>query len=380
MPITILLRTARIFFAAVFIFSGLVKAVDPLGAAYKFQDFFMAFGVEWLFPAALPLAALLSTLEFIVGFAFLFGLKMQVFAPAGFALMAVFTPATIFIALTDPVPHCGCFGDAIVISNQATAFKNVLLFAAAGVVFFNRRNIRPLLSGKYEGLSILTAVFMIAGISLYGLTYLPIIDFRPWKAGNNIAEQIALPEEASRQIVLVFENRKTGETRDYPADDYPWDDPEWVELWEYTDRKEKKEKPEAESPIANFNIVDESGNDLTDSLINAPGYLYMVVAYDLNTTRSRTFDEKLAPLAEIALQSGHEWIALTASPPEIVNDFRKKHDAAYPFFFSDERELKTIIRSNPGLVVLKDGVVVEKWPYRKFPSPDTINRNITNKK
>ena len=380
MPTTIVLRTARIFFAAVFIFSGFVKAVDPLGSTYKFQDFLMAFGVEWLFPAALPLAVLLSALEFVIGFAFLFGLKMQVFAPAGLALMAVFTPATIFIALTDPVPHCGCFGDAIVISNPATAFKNVLLFAAAAVVFFNRRNIRPLLSGKNEGLSILAAAVMIAGISLYGLTYLPVIDFRPWKVGNNIAELIAPPEEASRQIVLVFKNRKTGETRDYPADDYPWDDPEWAELWEYKDRKEKKKKPDAESPIANFSIMDESGLDLTESFIGAPGYLYLVVAYDLNTTRSRAFDEKLAPLAEMAMQSGRDWIALTASPPEIVHDFRKTHDAAYPFFFSDERALKTIIRSNPGLVVLKDGVVIGKWPYRKLPSPDTINSNIANKK
>lgn len=374
MPIKIVLWTARILFGVVFIFSGFVKGVDPLGATYKFQDFFMAFGVEWLFPAALPLAVLLSTLEFVVGFAFLSGLKIRIFAPAGLALMAVFTPATIFIALTDPVPHCGCFGDAIVISNQTTAYKNLLLFAAAGVVFFNRNKIRPLVSGKAEGVSALAAAFMIAGISLYSLTYLPIIDFRPWSAGNNIAEQIALPEEASRQIVLVFENRKTGETREYPADDYPWDDPEWAEQWHYKDRKEKKEKADPESPIANFGIMDKSGNDLTESFIGAPGYLYLVVAYDLNTTSTRAFDEKLAPLAEKALQNGHEWIALTASPPEIVGDFRKKHDAVYPFFFSDERELKTIIRSNPGLVLLKDGVVLGKWPHTRIPSFERIKK------
>jgi len=381
MPINIVRQTARFFFAAVFIFSGFVKAVDPLGSTYKFQDFFTAFGVEWLFPAALPLAVGLSTLEFVVGAAFLTGLKMQVFAPTGLALMAVLTPATIFIALTDPVPHCGCFGDAIVISNQATAYKNLLLFAAAAVVFFNRRTIRPLISGKSLWIAVLTAVFMISGISLYGLTYLPIIDFRPWKPGNNIAELIASPEEPSRPIVLVFENRKTGETRNYPADDYPWDDPEWAELWEYKDRKEKKAKPDAGTSIANFNIthfsiMDKSGNDLTASFINTPGYLYLVVAYDLNTANGRAFDEKLAPLAETALQNGHEWIALTASPPETVRDFRQTHDAAYPFFFSDERELKTVIRSNPGLVILKNGVVAEKWPYRNLPSPETLIRDI----
>ena len=129
--------TARIFFAVIFMVSGFVKAVDPLGSAYKFQDFFAAFNVEWLFPAALPVAVFLSSLEFLVGFAFLFGLKLRLFAPAGLVLMAVFTPATVYIALTDPVPHCGCFGDAIIISNQATAYKNLLLLAASAIVFFN---------------------------------------------------------------------------------------------------------------------------------------------------------------------------------------------------------------------------------------------------
>jgi uncharacterized membrane protein YphA (DoxX/SURF4 family) len=359
---------ARIFFALIFIFSGFVKAVDPLGSVYKFQDFMVVFNVEWLFAAALPLAVLLSTLEFVVGLAFLFGWRMRLFAPVGLVLMALFTPATIYIALTNPVPHCGCFGDAIVISNEATAFKNGLLLAAAAVVFFNRNNMRPLFSAKNDKWFIAGAALFISALSVYGLLYLPVIDFRPWKTGSNIAGLIALPKDASGTTYLLFENRVTGEMQTYPADDYPWDDPEWAGMWEYTARQEKPNNPEAVSPLANFNIIDESGNDVTGSVINHPGYLYLIVAYDLNRTNRRAFTLDLPPLVQKIQENGHAIMVLTASLTETAEIFKEKHTLDYPFYFSDERELKTIIRSNPGLVLIKDGVVLGKWPHRSIPS------------
>ena len=367
----IIFWTARVFFATVFIFSGFVKAIDPLGAMYKFQDFFVAFGMELLFPVALPLAVLLSTFEFVVGFAFLFGLKMLFFAPTGLALMAVFAPATIYIAMTDPVPHCGCFGDAIVISNQATAYKNLLLLAAAAVVFFNKNRIRALFPSIISSLSILAAAALISGLSVYCLKYLPIIDFRPWKVGSNIAELVATPPDTSGRITLVFENRETGETRFYPADDYPWDDPEWADLWQYKTRLETT-APQVVSPIGNFDIVDEWGSDRTGSIVADPGYLYLVVAYNLSTANSRAFEIKLAGLAEEAQKGDYDFIVLTASPLDIIDAFKEKHAAGYPFFRSDERELKTIIRSNPGLVLMKDGMVLGKWSHANMPSFEHI--------
>lgn len=364
----IIINAARVLFGAVLLFSGFVKAVDPLGSMYKFQDFFTAFGVEWLFPAALPLAAGLSTVEFVVGFAFLAGVKMQVFAPLGLALMSVFAPATIYIALTDPVPHCGCFGDAIVISNQATATKNVLLFLASAVVFFYKDRIRPVFSAKSAVFSLFAATGLAAGLSVYALIFLPAIDFRPWKAGADIAALLEEPDFNAGKVYLVFENRETGETRVYPADDYPWDDPEWANLWKYRERTEKTARPDAASPIDNFSIMDEDGFDLTGQVIFAPGLLYMVVAYDLETANTRAFDQKLAPLSRQAENDGHDFIALTASLPDVVASFKEEHNARFPFFFSDERALKTIIRSNPGLVLIKDGVVVDKWPHTRMPS------------
>lgn len=374
MPATIIISTARLFFAAVFIVSGFVKAVDPLGSVYKFQDFFVAFGVEWLFPAALPLAGFLSILEFAVGCAFLFGLTNRFFTSAGLAMMAVFVPATIYIAIVNPVPHCGCFGDAIVISNQATAIKNILLLVAAVVVFLNKDRIQPVFPPKAGTFVLLAAIMLLSGLSVYGYQYLPIIDFRPWKVGSNIAEQLQSPPDESGAIYLVFENRKTGERRVYPADDYPWDDPEWADLWAYRTRKEKTTAPRDDSPLANFDIMDESGSDRTESIIGGPGYLYLVVAYDLKTTNTRAFDRKLAMLAKKANAHGHNFIVLTASPWDDIKTFTKQQAAGYPVFQSDERALKTIIRSNPGLVLMKDGMVLEKWPHPAIPSFDRIKR------
>ncbi len=365
----LLVFVSRLFFGVVFILSGFVKSIDPLGTTYKLQDFFTAFRLEWLFPAALPFAVFLSSLEFLVGFAFLLGLKPRIIAPVGFIMMVIFTPATLYIALTDPVPHCGCFGDAIILTNWETFYKNILLLAAAAVVFFNREKIRLFSSHATDGYRALFAGVFIVSLSLYCLTYLPLMDFRPWKIGNDVSAYISAEQGPSPEVDLVFKNRKTGAVKKYPADDYPWDDPEWTDVWEYEARiQEAGEFRRTESPIENFIIVDASGEDITEPIINRSGYQYLVVAYDLHTTNQSAFYDRVNPLAENAMEHGYPFLVFTASSYETIDAFRERQNAAYPFYQSDERALKTIIRSNPGLVLLKDGVVMGKWPQRRIPS------------
>ena len=359
---------SRLFFGVVFILSGFVKSIDPLGMTYKLQDFFTVFRVEWLFPVALPFSVFLGSLEFLVGFAFLLGLTLRITAPVGFIIMAIFTPATLYIALTDPVPHCGCFGDAIILTNWETFYKNILLLAAAAVVFFNRKKIRPFLSYAADGYITLFAGVFIVSPSLYCLFYLPLIDFRPWKIGNDVGAYISVEQGPSPDVHLIFKNRKTGAVKKYPADNYPWYDPEWAGVWEYEARvQQTDELRRMESPLENFIIVDASGEDLTEPIINRSGYQYLVVAYDLQTTNKSAFYDRVSPLAENAMEHGYPFLVLTASSYETIEEFRERQNAAYPFFQSDERELKTIIRSNPGLVLLKDGVVKGKWPHRRIP-------------
>lgn len=365
----LLVFVSRFFFGVVFILSGFVKSIDPLGTTYKLQDFFTAFRMEWLFPAALPFSVFLGSLEFLVGFAFLLGLKLRLTAPVGLLLIAIFTPATLYIALTDPVPHCGCFGDAIILTNWETFYKNILLLAAAAVVFFNRKKIRAFLSFDADGsLTIFSGVFIVF-LSLYCLSYLPLIDFRPWKIGNDVGAYISADQRPSPDVHLIFKNRKTGAVKKYPADNYPWDDPEWTEVWEYEARiQQTDELRRMESPLENFIIVDASGEDLTEPIINRSGFQYLVVAYDLHTTKKNAFYDRVNLLAENAMAHGYPFMVITASSYETIDAFRERQNAAYPFYQSDERGLKTIIRSNPGLVLLKDGVVMGKWPHRRIPS------------
>ncbi len=373
----LLVWIARIVLGGVFIFSGFVKAIDPLGSAYKFQDYFMAFNLDWLMFSALPSALLLSTLEFVIGIGILLGLKMRLSAWGGLLFMAVFTPLTLYIAITDPVPDCGCFGDAIIISNWATFNKNVFLLAAAIIVFVFRNKISPLLSKKADGWLLLLFTIGILWLSVHCLRNLPIIDFRPWKTGNDITE-LVMPTEEIADTYLIFENTETGEIREYPADDYPWDDPEWAAVWEYKDRRDEVIQPYQEAKIEDFYIEDEFGDDLTGFYMTKPGYLFMVVAPDLHRSNTRAFEERVTPLAKEAEAMGYPLIVLTGSTQRTVDEFRHSYQTPYPFYLSDEIELKTIIRSNPGLVLMKEGVVKGKWAHRNIPALEDIMKETVN--
>ena len=367
-----LLWFSRIIFGLIFIFSGFVKAIDPLGSAYKFQDYFLAFDMAWLFPTALPLSILMSSLELVVGAAVLLGLKMRYTAWGALLFMTFFTPLTLYIALVDPVPDCGCFGDALIISNWDTFYKNILILAAAILIFLHRKKIRPLWSEKKDWHLLGAISFMVVGLSVYCLAYLPIIDFRPWKPGSDIREKLT-PTEAVADTYLIFENQETGELKEYPANDYPWDDPDWSALWKYKDTRLEVIQPFVEAPITNFFIEDESGFDLTESVLYEPEYQFMVVTYNLETTRTKAFLKKINPLALEAENNGFPFFVLTAASLEAIDMFRHEHQTPYPFYQSDATALKTIIRSNPGLLLLKDGVVVGKWPHRRIPTFDAVS-------
>ncbi len=373
--IRVVLWISRILFGLVFIFSGFVKAIDPLGSAYKFQDYFMAFDMEWLMFSALPLAVLLSTLEFVIGMAVLVGLKMRWSAWGGLLFMLFFTPLTLFIAITDPVPDCGCFGDALIISNWDTFYKNIFILAAAIVVFVYRNRIKPLWSESRDWLLIGLVTVFIVGLSVYCLRYLPIMDFRPWKVGNEIGEMM-IPTPEVADTYLVYEHRETGETQEWPANDFPWDDPEWVAQWQYKDQRRDIIHPYVEAPIDDFMIVDSFGDDLTDYFLFNPEYQFIVVAYSLETTSVRSFNKRITPLATDAMAHDYSFIVLSGSTFDQIDTFRHAHQTAYPFYQSDEISLKTIVRSNPGLLLMKDGVVMGKWPHRRIPTFEQLQENF----
>ena len=374
---TFFLWISRIIFGAVFIFSGFVKAIDPLGSVYKFQDYFLAFNAEWLFPTALPMAILMSGLEFVIGVTILLGIKMRWSAWGALLFMAFFTPLTLYIALTDPVPDCGCFGDALIISNWETFWKNVVIFAASIFIFIHRERFKPLWSEKKDWyLAGFVAIF-IFWLSVYCLRNLPVIDFRPWKVGNDINE-LVIPTPEVADTYLIYENKNTGERQEFAPSDLPWNDPEFMENWKFVDQRRVVIQEYQEPAINNFVIQDEYGDDYTESYIGHPGYQFLVIVYDVNRTNKRAFERRINEFAANAEAEGISLIALTGSSFSNIDAFRHEVQAAYPFYQSDEIALKTIIRSNPGLVLLKDGVVKAKWHYRNIPDYSRVREKYLN--
>ena len=370
--IEIALWTSRIIFGFIFILSGFFKAIDPLGFTYKLQDYLLAFGMEGFFGLALPTAILICTLEIVIGFSVLLGTKIKIAAIGALLFMAFFTPLTLYLAITDKVAHCGCFGDAIVLGGWTTFYKNIVLTGAAILIFAFRNKIRPLLSPGKDWLPVAFTAMASIMLSVYCLRNLPIIDFLPWKKGNYVPEMMTGQQEVS-QVFLIFQNRETNEAAEFPATDYPWDDPQWVALWEYKDQRVEVISPFVPAPISNFAIWDEFQNDLTSQYLAEPGYLFIAVAYDLNKTSYKAFRNRINPLAIEIEQAGHTLIVLTSADLEAIDTFRHHHQTAYPFYQADAIALKTMIRSNPGLLLLKDGVVIGKWAHRNIPDFETLS-------
>lgn len=374
---TFFLWISRILFGFVFIFSGFVKAIDPLGSVYKFQDYFLAFNAEWLFPTALPLAILMSGLEFVIGVTVLLGIKMRWSAWGGLLFMAFFTPLTLYIAIYEPVSDCGCFGDALIISNWATFYKNIFILAAASFIFIHKNRIRPLWSEKKDWyLAGITALFIVS-LSVYCLRNLPIMDFRPWKVGNDI-NKLVIPTPEVADTYLIYENKNTGEREEFAPADLPWNDPEFMENWSFVDQRRVIIQEYQEPAINNFIIQDEYGDDYTESYVGHPGYQFLVITYDVNLTNKRAFDRRINDFAVKAEEEGVSLIVLTGSSFSNIDAFRHEVQAAYPFYQSDEIALKTIIRSNPGLVLLKDGVVLGKWHHRNIPEYSRVREKYMN--
>lgn len=372
------LWVSRIIFGIVFIFSGFVKAIDPLGFAYKIQEYFLAFDLYWLSDVSLPMAVIMSAVEFIVGVTILIGVKMNFSAWVALLFMVFFTPFTLYVAVFSPVTHCGCFGDALVIGNWGTFIKNVFILAAAILIFIYRKRFTKLWSKTVELFILGFLSVLIVGLSIYGLRNLPVIDFLPWRVGNNITELMEPTHEVA-DVYLIYRNKETGEEREYSPADLPWDDPVWMQTWEFVDQRKVVIQEAQDAPINNFFINDEYDVDFTEVYIISPGYLFIVVAHDLYKSPQRAFTNSINYLAERAISDNIPIIVLTASGFSSINTFRHNVQAAYPFYQSDKTALKTIIRSNPGLILLKDGVVVGKWHWRNIPDYDRLTEKYIQK-
>jgi uncharacterized membrane protein YphA (DoxX/SURF4 family) len=216
---------SRIIIGLVFIFSGLVKAIDPLGSAYKFHDYFHAFNLGFLNSLSLPLAIILCTSEFIAGFSVITGLRQRTGIWGVAILLLIFTPVTFILALTNPVSDCGCFGDAIHLTNWQTFEKNIVLVFLLIILFTGRKKIENRFSETTEWVGIFIAIFLLVIFSLVNLRYLPVIDFLPYKTGVRIADKMVIPEGVpADEYKTTFIYEKNGVRKDFSINNYPAND------------------------------------------------------------------------------------------------------------------------------------------------------------
>lgn len=369
---------ARIVVGLTFIFSGFVKGIDPLGSAYKFTDYFNAIHLEWLTWAALPLGILLSFTEFAIGVALLFNTFLRFFSWLALLFMVFFTGLTLWIAIENPVTDCGCFGDALVISNWETFYKNVVLILLSIIVFIYRKNMKGL-PGKKAGFSLsLLSVVAYAAIVIHSYSHLPVFDFRPFKVGVNIPDAMAVPADAPQAVyenIFHYKNKNTGEIETFTEENYPWQD---TVNYEFHDMESNLVQEGYEPPIHDFRIETPEGDDILDFFIYDENYVFMLIAYDLNKTSLKP-QEKINTLANWALNEGMAFICLTSSLPDESQAFAEMHGAPYEFFNTDEITLKTIVRSNPGLMVIKNGTIVAKYHYNDIPEPQEFEKEFINK-
>jgi len=366
---------ARLIVGATFIFSGFVKGIDPWGSAYKFTDYFNAMGLQWLVWAAFPLGVLLAFAEFAIGVGLFFNVFIRLCSWLALLFMIFFTGLTLWIALYNPVTDCGCFGDALILTNWETFYKNVVLIILTLIIFRYRNKMDDIGFKKLSYILSGIVVIIYIALSVYSYNHLPIFDFRPYKVGANIPEAMSIPENAPQpeyENVFFYTNKNTGKTEKFTEENYPWQD---TLNWEFYDMESILIKEGYVPPIHDFRIETPEGDNIIDFFIYDENYVFMLIAYDLKKSNTSS-QEKINELADWVIGQDLSFICLTSSLQDESEEFASQHNIAYPFFSCDEITLKTIIRSNPGLVVIKNGIIVAKYHYNDIPSPEEFREKF----
>ncbi len=349
------LVACRLLVGALFIFSSFTKGVDPLGTKYKMLDYFAAYHIEWLNEAAMVLAVLMILAEFLIGICLLTNVCPKIATIGGALFMLLFTGVTLFDALYDMVPDCGCFGTAVKMTNWQTFYKNLVIDAVLLPLVLNIRSLKCRLKAGTQFVIGLVYALLFTGFQLYNYRHLPVVDFMNWKVGR----QMNAKPEQEQQIFLTFRNKETGKTQEYLSSDYPWNDSVWMSQWEFVDQRVV-----GGNSYIGFSALDQDGDEVTEMILNTPDLL-MFTSHDMDQITEKEW-EKIKAITEKATQKGYEVIWVTSASLEYVEEMQTKHPYVYEVYFGDELEIKTIVRFNPGLIWLDDGLVVDKWSAVDF--------------
>ncbi|MFD2284522.1 DoxX family membrane protein [Pedobacter petrophilus] len=375
----ILLSFSRFFVGALFIFSGLIKANDPLGFGYKLQEYFEVFHLNFLSPAATGIAILLCTLEIVLGALLILGFWSKKVAWGLLLLIIFFTLLTFISAAFKVVTSCGCFGDAIPLTPWQSFSKDLILLVLILIIFLNKNAIEPLFKKTSSQRNIALAVILVSlGFGLYTYNVLPVIDFLPYKVGAHIPSLMVIPpgeKPDEFEIMYHLKNKKTKEEKDMSDKDYLkteiWKDNNWEIIGEPVKRLVKKGY---EPKIKDLVISDASGTDYTKEIIENPYYSLVFVAYDLKNTNESAIGKLNAIAINATQQFNIRTVLLTSNAAQDAEVFVKKNNLFSEVFYADAVPLKSMVRANPGVLLLKNGVIVNKWHNHNVPTFDQLSR------
>ena len=369
----IFLNLCRLVLSLTLILSGFVKAIDPLGTQYKIQDYLTALGMGGLLPdwATLTISVALSATEFCLGIFLLFAMHRRLVTKLTVALMVVMTMISLWLWIANPISDCGCFGDALVLTNAQTFAKNVVLLICAVLLCRWPLSMVRLISRTNQWIVINYTLLFIIAVSLWCLYDRPLFDFRPYHEGADIRAGMELPDSAAQpQFETKFILEKDGERRTFTLADYP--DSTWTFIDSETVQISEGDLP----PIHDFSITRmEDGEDITEEVISDPGYTFLLISPTLENASDSDFGQ-IDQIYEYCEDNGYGFYCLTSSGTSAIERWRDLTGAEYPFCSTDGTTLKTIIRSNPGLLLLHDGVVVRKWSHNFLPDPELMNERL----
>jgi len=365
----ILLFSSRFLVGILFIISGLIKANDTIGFSYKLEEYFEVFGMEWFTDFALLIAASICIFEILLGAMLLIGSRIKFTSWSLLLMIGFFTFLTFFSAYFNKVTDCGCFGDALKITPWQSFFKDVALLFFILIIFMSQNKIQGFFTKKIENAINVFVLILCTSFVWYTFSHLPSKDFRPYAIGKNIVEGMLIPEDAKQDVFKdIWYYEIDGETQQFTTEQEPWK----IEGAKYMDRKTKLIEKGFEPPIHDFSITTLDGYDITDSILQVEE-AYLVVAYDISKTNAEA-SKKLSDLYLACEEKGIAFVALSASSDKLSEEFRHENNIMFPYLFTDETTLKTIIRSNPGLVQIEEGTIKGKWHFNDFPSIEKLTK------
>jgi len=380
----ILLNFSRWFVGVLFIFSGFIKANDPLGFGYKLQEYFEVFHLTFLSNWATGIAIILCVLEIVLGALLLFGFWRNQVTKGLLALIIFFTFLTFVSAAFNVVTSCGCFGDAIPLTPWQSFTKDLILLVMIVYLFIHRTKIEPITVNVAWQKRLALSVLLISLLfGLFTYNFLPILDFLPYKIGSSIPESMKIPEGAVPDEFLIMyqlKNKATGETKTMSDKDYlkleVWKD----NNWEVVGNPEKKLiKKGYDVKIKDLLIADASGTDYTKEIVENPYYNLVVVAYDLKNTNENAIATTNALALNAADQFNIRTVLLTSNSAQDADAFSKKMKLFMEVFYADAVPLKSMVRANPGVLLLKNGVIINKWHYHNLPSFNELSEKYFTK-